>query len=132
MGAPATNAPSCGIPAAMAAAAVTSAASSPRLGVLVRSRRGGPSPRSCPSVTPLQYHRLPVLAEDIPQSVGDLAERGLGLHRLDDERHEVVLAPRRRAHRLDRRARGVAVALLLECLEALDLARLERGVDLHH
>src|SRR4051812_40259439 len=38
----------------------------------------------------LQEHALPVLPEDVAQRVGDLPERGVGLHRIQDERDEVL------------------------------------------
>src|SRR3990172_2634790 len=84
----------------MAAAAVISGAPSPRLAPgtsgCTRSSLGGPPPSPCPPVTPprvppsgarstnrdsragsvrLQHHHLPVLPEDVPERVGDLAER---------------------------------------------------------
>src|SRR3990170_347223 len=38
---------------------------------------------------------LLVLAEDAPQPVADLAQRGVGLDRLEEGRHQVVAAARR-------------------------------------
>src|SRR3990172_8699950 len=58
----------------------------------------------------LQHHRLPVLAEDVAQRVGDLAQGGASLYGRQDEGHEVLLALRSGAHAVDRSRDRPAVA----------------------
>src|SRR5512144_213734 len=71
-----------------------------------RSSRGGPAPGSCRgpagtgpgrfeggslTATTSQDDVLPVLAVDVAERVGDLAQRRLRLHRGEEEGHEVLV-----------------------------------------
>src|SRR5439155_4172842 len=76
-----------------------------------------------PAAIGLNLRRLDVTAEDARQAAHDLAQRRVGRHGVDEDRHQVDLGiGGRRREALERRRHGPAVAALPDLVEALDLA----------
>src|SRR6476661_4190193 len=73
--------------------------------------------------------QLAVLAPGDPQPVADLADRGVGPDRLEDQRHEVAVAPRGRLEAVHGRRPGRRRTVGPDTPDALDLAALAVGID---
>src|SRR3954451_22933713 len=82
-------------------------------------------------VTPTSSNgdELAVDAPRRPQAIGDLAHRGVGLHGLDQWRHEVVHAPGRVLQAAHCRRPGRGIPFGAHALEPLHLAPLSLRVD---
>src|SRR4051794_30787286 len=75
---------------------------------------------------------LRVLAEYRAQRVRDLTQRGPRLHRVDDDRHQVLRPARSGADRIERAPPRRLIARRTDLPHALDLSRLDPGIDLQH
>src|SRR5512143_850569 len=94
-----------------------------RPGLAIRMRRRRSDTRAS------QPGGVAVDAEHLAEDVGDLAHRDLGLHRLDDRRHQVLSVPRRRPHRRDALVHETALAPLLALAHACHLRALDLVAD---